>query len=101
MRKAFFINLFFLALAPSAFPDTGENSVSTKFWENFQGQPAWEDLTFPSGMSIHSVRKDASDGFKFLHDCAIAEHKGALWAAWYNCSKRKSSANPTFAEAVL
>lgn len=43
------------------------------------------DLAFPVGIEHLSVERSDSDRFHFLHDPAIAAHKGILFAAWYNC----------------
>lgn len=60
--------------------------------------PKWEDLpqiapgvkfdpeTAPAypGMKVSIIQRPDQQ-YQFLHDTAITEHKGILYAAWYNC----------------
>ena len=47
------------------------------------------ELPFPDGIQHVRVERSDSDQYKFLHDPAIEVHKGALFAAWYNCPKKE------------
>ena len=56
-------------------------------WDEKVPFPARGDLSFPPGATDVLVHRGGADGYAFLHDAAIAEHKGALFAAWYNCPR--------------
>ena len=46
--------------------------------------PRREDLSYPRREDV-MVHRAGADGYDFLHDAAIVQHKGTLFAAWYNC----------------
>ena len=58
------------------------------FWAPEQPLPTRESLRYPPGTRDCLVHWTAdSDDYLFLHDPAIAEHGGRLYAAWYNCPR--------------
>jgi hypothetical protein len=54
-------------------------------WRTDVPYPANSDLRFPAGVEHSLVHRAGGDTYGFLHDSAIVAHKGALFAAWYNC----------------
>jgi hypothetical protein len=54
-------------------------------WDESVPFPARESLTAPAGMTRQVVHRAGRDEFNFLHDVAITEFQGTLFAAWYNC----------------
>lgn len=42
-------------------------------------------MQYPKGAVDIMVQRGGSDQYNFLHDAAIVNHKGVLYAAWYNC----------------
>lgn len=63
--------------------------LATRFplWQEGVPFPRPEDLSYPQGATDVMVHRSGSDGFDFLHDAAIVQHKGTLFAAWYNCPR--------------
>jgi hypothetical protein len=53
-------------------------------WQSGQPYPPPEDLKCPEGLQRVMV-EPPNDQYKFLHDAAIASHKGMLIAGWYSC----------------
>ncbi len=60
---------------------------TTKLWDSFTEFPASrEDFPEPANLVRVAVQPPWDDAnYLFLHDAAIVEHKGTLFAAWYNC----------------
>lgn len=54
-------------------------------WDESVPFPAREALSSPEGMTRQVIHRAGSDEFNFLHDVAITEFQGTLFAAWYNC----------------
>ena len=54
-------------------------------WDDAVPFPGREELCYPDGAKDVMVHLGGADGYNFLHDSAIVEHKGVLLAAWYNC----------------
>ena len=67
--------------------DTACGNMTEKqiMWESGAPIPSRENLSFPNGAVDIVVHRAGSDPYNFLHDAAIVEHKGTLYAAWYNC----------------
>lgn len=59
----------------------------TLLWQSDVPFPSPDHLAFPEGATDVVVHRAGSDKYNFLHDSAIVEHKGVLYAAWYNCPK--------------
>lgn len=60
-----------------------------ELWPANQPFPRAEELDFAAGQADVVIEGGETDSFKFLHDPAIVEHKGALLAAWYNCPEQE------------
>ena len=56
-------------------------------WDPDTPLPARADLARPAGATDVVVHRAGADRYGFLHDSAIVAHKGALFAAWYNCPR--------------
>lgn len=56
-------------------------------WDAAIPFPAREALALPAGIERHVLHRAGRDRFDFLHDAAITEYRGALFAAWYNCPR--------------
>jgi hypothetical protein len=56
-------------------------------WEEGLPFPQREALSYPEGAVDVMVHRRGTDGYDFLHDTAIVQHKGTLFAAWYNCPR--------------
>ncbi len=54
-------------------------------WDNKQAFPLTENIPFLAEAVDVVVHRAGSDGYNFLHDAAIVEHKNILYTAWYNC----------------
>jgi len=54
-------------------------------WDERLPFPQRESLRYPEGTVDVVVHRAGADGYGFLHDAAIVQHKGDLFAAWYNC----------------
>jgi hypothetical protein len=54
-------------------------------WDASVPFPSREDLSYPQGATDVMVHRSGSDTYNFLHDTAIVQHHGTLFAAWYNC----------------
>lgn len=54
-------------------------------WDETVVFPAREALSSPEGMTRQVLHRAGRDEFNFLHDVAITEFQGTLFAAWYNC----------------
>ncbi len=79
--------------------------IATAFWTPAFGQqdvtpsalyPLWDPvIPIPSraewreaeGTTHQVIHRAGADRYDFLHDAAIVEHNGVLFAAWYNCPK--------------
>lgn len=72
-----------LSITGYAAEETPYRRVS--LWDEGVPFPRREDLSFPQGATDVMVHRSGADGYDFLHDAAIAQHKGTLFAAWYNC----------------
>lgn len=75
--------LFFIAL-PSA-QLLAAPLPTYPIWDESVPFPTREALTPPEGMTRKVIHRAGSDEFNFLHDVAITEYQGTLFAAWYNC----------------
>lgn len=64
-----------------------EQNVRPPFalWDEGVPFPTRESLAFPGGATDVMVHRAGADGYNFLHDSAIVQHQGNLYAAWYNC----------------
>lgn len=58
-------------------------------WSTYRSFPSREELGFVPGATDMVVHRAGADEYNFLHDCAIVEHKGELFAAWYNCPEKE------------
>ena len=56
-------------------------------WDESVAFPTRESLAFPDGATDVMVHRAGADAYSFLHDAAIVQHKGNLFAAWYNCPR--------------
>lgn len=56
----------------------------SKVWSDEIHLPRGNALVYPDGISHHTVEDSRSDRYHFLHDAAIVQHKGTLYAAWFN-----------------
>lgn len=63
----------------------GTPLASYPIWDESVPFPTREALTLPEGMTRQVIHRAGSDEFNFLHDVAITEFQGTLFAAWYNC----------------
>lgn len=54
-------------------------------WDESVPFPARGELTIPEGMTRQVVHRAGDDAYNFLHDVAVTEFRGTLFAAWYNC----------------
>lgn len=54
-------------------------------WDESVPFPDREAIKPPEGMARQVIHRAGSDEFNFLHDVAITEYQGTLFAAWYNC----------------
>lgn len=65
----------------------GEPTPAPRFalWSESTPFPRREELRYPQGATDVMVHRRSADGYDFLHDTAIVQHKGTLFAAWYNC----------------
>jgi len=54
-------------------------------WDEDVPFPTRESLAYPDGATDVMVHRAGADGYNFLHDSAIVQHQGSLFAAWYNC----------------
>jgi hypothetical protein len=59
----------------------------TSLWDKTLPLPTRQQLTYPVGAVDVVVHRATGDGYDFLHDAAIVQHKGFLLAAWYNCPR--------------
>jgi hypothetical protein len=58
-------------------------------WSKRKPFPTPDQLTRPNGVRDLIVHRAGADEYKFLHDSTIVEHRGILFAAWYNCPERE------------
>jgi hypothetical protein len=65
------------------------DSTTFTLWPSDRPFPAVKELAFPEGMTHTVIERSDTDRYKFLHDPAIAAHKGVLFAAWYNCPEKE------------
>ena len=72
------------AKAGDCLPECGPPVV---LWSESVPFPTRETLAFAQGAADVVVHRGGSDGYNFLHDAAIVQHKGTLFAAWYNCPR--------------
>ncbi len=56
-------------------------------WDPRLPIPSRADLSEPDGAEHTVIHRAGADRYNFLHDSAIVEHDGVLFAAWYNCPK--------------
>jgi len=73
-----------------SYADLGGEEVRQRrfpLWDEKVPFPSRESLCFPEGTTDTMVHRSGTDGYAFLHDAAIAEHKGTLFVAWYNCPR--------------
>jgi hypothetical protein len=56
-------------------------------WDEGMPFPTRESLDSPDGAKHVMVHRAGADAYNFLHDSAIVQHKGNLFAAWYNCPR--------------
>jgi len=59
----------------------------TTLWDKTLPFPTRQQLTYPADAVDVVVHRAGADGYDFLHDAAIVQHKGFLLAAWYNCPR--------------
>lgn len=64
-------------------------SAADSLWAPGVRQVESSELVFPEGIRHVRVERSDSDRYQFLHDPAIAVHRGVLHAAWYNCPKEE------------
>ena len=57
-------------------------------WPSQKPYPPPEDLSFPEGI-VHYRVEPGDPKYRFLHDPAVAMHRGVLFVAWYNCPERE------------
>ena len=76
-------------LIPAGLAHAAEPPVQDRFalWDPATPFPSRKDLPYPKGATDCVVHRASADGYGFLHDCALVEHKGTLLAAWYNCPR--------------
>lgn len=58
-------------------------------WSEDIAFPPRDAMAFPQGAVDIMVHRAGSDEYGFLHDAAIVSHRGALFAAWYNCPDKE------------
>lgn len=56
-----------------------------EIWDKNISFPDNENMNYPKGAVDIMVQRGGIDEYNFLHDAAIVNHKGILYAAWYNC----------------
>ncbi len=66
-------------------PDIQQTDEIYFIWDNKLPFPIYENMNYPKGCVDVMIHRADSDGYNFLHDAAIVEHKNILYAAWYNC----------------
>lgn len=74
-----------LTLASHAAEDGARPRFS--LWDESLPFPTRENVAVPDGATDVVVHRAGADGYDFLHDSAIVEHQGVLFAAWYNCPR--------------
>ena len=62
-----------------------ESNPIIGIWDKDISFPDKENMPYPKDVVDIMVHRAGSDEFNFLHDAAIVDHKGILYAAWYNC----------------
>ena len=78
----------FTRLSTAAF---GQENVAPPahypLWDPSIPIPSRADLSEPRATEHAVIHRAGADRYNFLHDSAIVEHNGVLFAAWYNCPK--------------
>lgn len=89
MKPVWLVVVLSLAATPlgTGFAAGAPATRPTKLWDGGVPFPSRDGLSFPGGATDVMVHRSGGDGYDFLHDSAIAEHKGTLFAAWYNCPR--------------
>lgn len=83
----FFVAGLVLALSCRGFSGEGQRQGRYPLWDDGVPFPTRQELAYPQGACDTMVHRAGADGYRFLHDSAIVEHKGTLFAAWYNCPR--------------
>jgi len=86
MRAFWTLTIVLLSALCTSGP-AAEQSSSARFalWGEGVPFPRREELSHPLGATDVMVHRAGTDELSFLHDAAIVQHKGTLFAAWYNC----------------
>ncbi len=64
-----------------------DQSALYPLWDITIPIPSRSDLSEPEAMQHKVIHRAGMDRYNFLHDSAIVEYNGVLFAAWYNCPK--------------
>lgn len=85
-RRHFVLGTLAAALFHKAPPTAAaESPPSQTLWSNQTPFPTPDQLTRPRGVRDQIIHRAGADGYRFLHDSTIVEHRGTLFAAWYSC----------------
>jgi len=89
-RRDFLLSTTAAALLPTV-STAATNAAPTPhtLWSKRKPFPTPDQLTRPHGVRDLIVHRAGADEYSFLHDSTIVEHRGILFAAWYNCPERE------------
>jgi hypothetical protein len=91
MPRRDFLSGSAIGCAALTVPAFGEKDVAAPalypLWDPEIPIPSRGDLREPDGAEHKVLHRAGADRFNFLHDSAIVEQEGVLFAAWYNCPK--------------
>ncbi len=60
------------------------NAKPAPVWREGLEYPKDTDILQPRGLTLHHIHDGRLDMMPFLNDCAITEHNGRIYVAWYN-----------------
>lgn len=89
LKKAVLVLMSLFFFIPASLVRSAEPTVQDRFalWDPATPFPSRKELAYPKGATDIIVHRAGADGYDFLHDCAIVEHKGTLLTGWYNCPR--------------
>jgi len=89
-RRDFLLGTTAAALLPTVLTAAADSASSPHtLWSKRKPFPTPDQLTRPRGVRDLIMHRAGADAYSFLHDSTIVEHRGILFAAWYNCPERE------------
>ena len=89
-RREFLLSTAAATLLPTVSTAAAKSAPSPQtLWSKRKPFPTPDQLTRPHGVRDLIVHRAGADEYDFLHDSTIVEHRGMLFAAWYNCPERE------------